>query len=187
MWAAALRESPALHDAIALLRPRVATMHPADWVGAYLLLCLSHIFPDGFLGGRLSGACGALPPLPLTSAYKTDRSVLVRRTVEPLVGDPRAFPPSQVWVDARRQEEGEQTAADTAADVKRSPGNTTAELRLDIDPQRTPPNLLLRDVAGLQLVERDRKKLGERDTVLDLLRSFQLKKVPPPANNSLGH
>lgn len=172
MWAAALRESPALHDAIALLRTRMARIHPADWVGAYVLLCLSHIFPDGFLGGKLSSARLALLPLPLISAHKTDRFAC--RAVKSLVGDPRAFPSSQVWVDAKHQE-GEKTAADT--DEKCSPGNATVELRLDTDPQRTPPNLLLRDVAGLQLVERDRKKLGERDTVLDLLRTFQLKNV----------
>lgn len=148
----------------------MGTIHPADWVAAYLLLCLSHIFPGGFLGGKLS--------------------------VE-LIGDPSAFPSSQVWVDVKKIPDGDQTVAAAAAeaggsaethDLGHMRGEEAAvELRLDTDPQRTPPILLLREVEGLQLVERDLKKLGDRDTVLDVLRGFQLKNVPVFVNNCLVH
>ena len=146
----------------------MGTIHPADWVAAYLLLCLSAIFPGGFLGGKLS--------------------------VE-LVGEPSAFPSSQVWVDDSSQEWGQAVGAaaeeeeEGSAEEEGMRGEEAAvELRLDIDPQRTPPNLLLREVEGLQLVERDLKKLGGRDTaVLDVLRGFQLKNVPVFVNKCLVH
>jgi hypothetical protein len=143
----------------------MCTIHPADWMAAYVLLCLSHIFPDGFLGGKLS---------------------------VPLVGEPSAFPSSQVWANddhventAAAEKESPETPVPATMTGEQTPGTT--ELRIDIDPRRTPPDLLLSDVGGLHLAERDLKKLGDKDTVLDVLRGFQLKNVPVFVNRCIIH
>ena len=46
---------------VAALEARIIDLHPADWVAAYLLLCMSHVFPAACLGGkrRYSGRPGS--------------------------------------------------------------------------------------------------------------------------------
>jgi hypothetical protein len=50
-WARALASSD-LGRCVALLEQRLPEVHPADWVAAYILLCLSCVFPAGCIGGR---------------------------------------------------------------------------------------------------------------------------------------
>eukprot|EP00928_Gymnodinium_smaydae_P035759 TRINITY_DN25109_c0_g1_i1.p1 TRINITY_DN25109_c0_g1~~TRINITY_DN25109_c0_g1_i1.p1 ORF type:complete len:426 (+),score=51.74 TRINITY_DN25109_c0_g1_i1:44-1279(+) len=53
-WAKVFARSNELHEAVASLRQMIFTLHPSEWVASYLLLCLSHVFPKGFIGGKLA-------------------------------------------------------------------------------------------------------------------------------------
>lgn len=145
-WASAL-SSAELFEAVSALRGQILDVHPADWTAAYVLLCLSHVFPQGFIGGRLT------IPVP-------DR-------------EPKAFPSSQV---------------DTSA--KPSASALDAE-SVDIDSGKTPASqLLLRDVAGLHLVQRDVDRIssigGLDCPVVRVFDKFELKQVPGYVNHCVS-
>lgn len=54
-WTEALA-CPHLSRCVAQLERRLPDVHPADWVAAYVLLCLARIFPAGCVGGRRTNA-----------------------------------------------------------------------------------------------------------------------------------
>ena len=130
-WAQVFAESAGLHEALACLRGQVFSMHPADWTAGYILLCLSYAFPKGFVGGKLS--------------------------VE-LVGDPCAFPTSQVWADGQKRD------------------------------AITRPKLTLDQISGLKLTPCDVKRVGGMATpALQVLQNYQLACLPIFVNTCLVH
>jgi hypothetical protein len=52
-WAAVFAAAEELHSAVQTLATRVLEVHPADWFAAYVLLCLTEVFPGGFIGGKI--------------------------------------------------------------------------------------------------------------------------------------
>lgn len=145
-WASALGSAD-LFEAVSALRKQILNVHPADWTAAYVLLCLNHVFPQGFIGGRLAIPC-------------PDR-------------EPKAFPSTQV---------------DTSA----KPGASGLHAEsVDVDSGTIPASqLLVRDVAGLHLVQRDIdriSRIGGLDCpVVRVFDKFELKQVPGYVNHCLS-